>query len=102
MLLFHPPGIDSRFFLRCRTIPAPKYLHPQPSVEQVRRLWEEWHVHLLNSGRVHLAERMFPWFLFRELMVVSLESVRYVAEAFEAVTKGCTKECNGLMKRSSF
>jgi hypothetical protein len=35
-------------------------------------------------------------------MAVSLESVRYVAEAFDAVTKDCAKECNGLMKRSSF
>ena len=71
------------------------------TIEQVRRLREEWHVHLLDTGRVNIAGRMFPWLWFRQLMVVSLESVRYAAEAFDAVTKGCANECNGLMKTSS-
>jgi len=30
------------------------------TVEQVRRLREEWHVHLLDTGRVNIAGRMFP------------------------------------------
>ena len=56
------------------------------SAEEVSRLKDVWHVHLLDTGRVNIAGRMTPPAL-GVLIEVNPENVEYVAQAFDDIVR---------------